>query len=110
MPYKSDKKGVLIPRELKRNIKLSIDEREEIRLIRALHGYSYNAIARAYGVSKRLIQFICDPDKERVNRELRKKLCKDGRYYNKEYHRAQVRNTRRYKHMLYKNKKTYQIH
>lgn len=107
MPYKSDKKGVLIPRELKRNVKISMEEREEIRLIRALHGYSYNAIARAYGVSKRLVIFICNPDIEKRNAERRKELGKEGRYYNKEYHREQVRNTRRYKHMLYKNKKTY---
>ena len=103
MPYKSDKKGVLIPRELKRNIKLSMEEREEIRLIRALHGYSYNTIARAYGVSKRLVQFICDPEKERINRERRKRLGKDGRYYNREYNKEQVRESRRYKHWLYNN-------
>ena len=80
-----------------------MDEREEIRIIRMLHGYSYNSIARAYGVSKRLIQFICNPDIEKRNAERRKKLGKEGRYYNKEYHKEQVRETRRYKHWLYNN-------
>lgn len=103
MPYKSDKKGVLIPRELKRNIKLSIDEREEIRIIRMLHGYSYNSIAKAYGVSKRLIILICNPEIEKKCRERRKELQKDGRYYKKQYNTSQVRETRRYKHWLYNN-------
>lgn len=99
MPYISEK--TRLPRELKRNIKLSQEDREEIRLIKRLHHHSYNEIARAYGVSKRLIMFVCNPEVEKACRQRRKELASDGRYYNKEKNTAAVRNSRRYKHELY---------
>ena len=102
MPYKSEK--IPLPRELKRNIKLTVEKRKEIRLIRMMAGYAYNQIARAYGVSKRLVIFICNPEIEKRSRERFKELQKDGRYYKKEENTKNIRETRRYKQNLYINK------
>ena len=100
MPYKSEK--IKLPRELKRNIKLSIEEREELRMQRCLFGTSYNKLAKQFGVSKRLAQFICNPEKEEKNRKLAQSARRSGKYYNREKNTEAVRETRRYKHQLYK--------
>ena len=105
MPYKSDKKGVLIPRELKRNIKLSLEEREEIKRIRREEGVSYQKIANAFGVSKRLVIFICNPEIEKRAKERLKDAKRNGKYYYREKNTAAVRETRRYKHKLYNDGK-----
>lgn len=105
MPYKSDRKGVLIPRELKRNIKLSLEEREEIKRIRREDGVSYQKIANAFGVSKRLVIFICNPDIEKRAKERLREAKRQGKYYYKDKNTAAVRETRRYKHKLYLNGK-----
>lgn len=109
MPYKSDRKGVLIPRELKRNIKLSLEEREEIKRIRRGDGVSYQKIANAFGVSKRLVIFICNPDIAEKAKERLREAKKQGKYYYKEKNTAAVRETRRYKHKLYNDGKTEKI-
>ena len=103
MPYKSDKKGILIPRELKRNIKLSLEDREEIKRIRREEGVSYQKIANAFGVSKRLVIFICNPEIEAKNKDRLKEAKRNGKYYYREKNTAAVRETRRYKHELYLN-------
>lgn len=105
MPYKSDKKGILIPRELKRNIKLSPEDREEIKRIRRDEGVSYQKIANAFGVSKRLVIFICNPEIEKRAKERLKDAKRNGKYYYREKNTAAVRETRRYKHKLYLNGK-----
>lgn len=105
MPYKSDKKGILIPRELKRNIKLSLEEREEIKRIRREEGVSYQKIANAFGVSKRLVIFICNPDIAEKAKERLKEAKRQGKYYYKHKNTAAVRETRRYKHKLYNDGK-----
>lgn len=105
MPYKSDRKGVLIPRELKRNIKLSLEEREEIKRIRREEGVSYQKIANAFGVSKRLVIFICNPEIAEKAKERLREAKRQGKYYYLEKNTAAVRETRRYKHKLYLNGK-----
>lgn len=100
MPYKSEK--ARLPRELKRTVKLSEDERDEIRLIRRLHNHSYNELARAYNVSKRLIIFICNPDTETKCRQRRRELGADGRYYDRQKHNESIKRLRKYKNELYK--------
>jgi hypothetical protein len=105
MPYKSDKKGILIPRELKRNIKLSPEDREEIKRIRRENVVSYQKIANAFGVSKRLVIFICNPEIAEKAKERLKEAKRQGKYYYKEKNTAAVRETRRYKHKLYKDGK-----
>lgn len=57
-----------------------------------------------YNVSKRTIQFVCNPDAERRVRDNFKKLCKNGRYYDREKHNKAIADMRKYKQKLYLNK------
>ncbi len=101
MPRKSEKLTVAnTPYD--RRVKLSFEQREEIREIREKYGWSYNTLAKKYGVSKRTIIFVCNPDIEERNRENFKRLCKNGRYYDREKHNEAIRNLSLYKEKLYK--------
>ena len=102
MPYVSEKmhiKGT----PLDRRVKLTQEQREELRHLREFEGWSYNMLAKKYNVSKKLAIFVCNPDVEQRNRDNFKKLRADGRYYNKERNTAAIRETRRYKQQLFKD-------
>lgn len=101
MPYKAEK--IKLPRELDRRVKLSDEQREEIKHKYSTGMYSQRALAAEYGVSRRLIQFTIDEDKAQRASELLKERRKDGRYKpTKEEWSATVREHRRYKNELYK--------
>ncbi len=102
MPYKSEKIKIA-GTKLDRRVKLTPEQRVEIRHEHEFGGKSYNALARMYSVSKRLVQFICCPEKEEQAKRRFKELRADGRYYNKEKHTASVRDLRRYKQSLFIN-------
>lgn len=59
MPYKSERKGLVIPRELNRNIKLSEDDKCAIVDARR-SGTTYQKIADQFGVSKKRVMQICN--------------------------------------------------
>ena len=105
MPYKSEQKSVLIPRELKRCVKLSEQDKIEIVEIRRKTGLSYDKIAKQFGVSKTRVMQICNPEIEARQKKQYRERQKDGRYYNKEKHNKYVRMYRRYKHLLYQTGK-----
>lgn len=94
MPYKSEKIKIE-GSEFDRRVKLTQDDREAI--IR-LHndGASQRSLARQFGVSRRLIQFIIDPSKLEANRERLKRM-----QYRDKNHTKAIREHRRYKHRLY---------
>lgn len=101
MPRKSEKLTVAnTPYD--RRVKLSFEQREEIREIREKYGWSYNTLAKKYGVSKRTIIFVCNPEIEARVRENFKRLCKNRRYYDREKHNAAIYDLRLYKEKLYK--------
>lgn len=103
-PYKFESDKLLIPRQLKLSVKLSLEEREEIRKKYAnkeKNKTSLRKLAKEYNVSKRLIQFIINPEKEKANKELQK----GKQTYDKDYHRKAVIRHRRYKKDLYKQGK-----
>ena len=101
MPYKSEK--IKLSREQDRRVKLSNEQKEEIRHKYELGIYSQRALAREYGVSRRLISFILFPEKEMIARQQLKERQKDGRYKpSKAEWAATVREHRRYKQELYK--------
>lgn len=101
MPYKSEK--IRLSREQDRRVKLSEAQREEIRQKFNSGGYSQRALAREYGVSRRLISFILFPEKAAIAKEQLKERKADGRYKpSKEQWAATVREHRRYKQELYK--------
>lgn len=103
MPYKSE--NLLIPRELKRSVKLSEQDRIDIVEIRNKTGLSYNKIAKQFNVSKTRVVQICNPEIEARQKEQHKKRQKEGRYYNRLKHNKSVRIHRRYKDLLYQTGK-----
>ena len=82
-----------------RRVKLSDNQKAEIR---TLYGtISQRKLARMYGVSRRLIQFIGDPKKYERNQEAREKRGGWKQYYDAETHRQTMKDHRRYKQELY---------
>jgi len=101
MPYKAEK--IKLSREQDRRVKLTDEQREEIKHKYSTGLYSQRALAREYNVSRRLITFIIDDNKYKRAKEQFKERRKDGRYKEtKEKHAAIMREHRQYKHTLYK--------
>ena len=102
MPYKSEK--IKLSREQDRRIKLTDEQREEIREKYATGCYSQRGLAIEYNVSRRLISFILDDEKAKRAAEQFKARKSDGRYKpSKEKWAETMREHRQYKHKLYCN-------
>ena len=92
MPYKFETDKRKIPRELDRRVKLSLEDREKIK---EYYGkISQRKLAKLFGVSRRLIQFIGDPEQYEKNKGIRRY------YYDKDKHREYMKNHRRWKKQL----------
>lgn len=96
MPYKIEK--VPLPRELDRRVKLTNQQRDEIKT--NMEWLSQRKLALKYNVDRKTIRFIQDPDALEAHKIAYAKRRKDGRYYNKEKQREAIKNTRRYKHSI----------
>ena len=102
MPYKSEKIRIA-GTQYDRRIKLTPDQKEYIKWLREKQLTSYSKLAKIFGVSKRLIQFICCPDKYLKNKESLKQRKAEGRYKpTKAEWAATIREHRRYKEQLKK--------
>lgn len=101
MPYKCEKVVKLEGTMLDRRRKLTEDQKAYIKWLHEEEQLSYNALAKQFGVSKRLINFICKPEAHEKCKARFKELRKDGRYYNREAHNESVKNMRHYKQELY---------
>lgn len=111
MPRISDK--ISIKNEaLDRRVMLTQEQKDEIRkrakahAYRALYGIKGEAIsqrilAREYGVSRRLIQFILDDNKYQENLKRRQERGGWKQYYDKEKHATKTKEHRNYKKELY---------
>ena len=100
--YKFETDKMKIKPEHDRRIKLNDQQREAIREKYATGMYTQRNLAEEYGVSRRLISFVLDPDKLKKNAEQLKKRKADGRYKpTKEKWAAIQREHRQYKHQLY---------
>lgn len=100
MPFKSEK--IKLTKEQDRRIKLSDEQREEIKEKYSTGSYSQRALAREYNVSRRLISFILFPEKAIKSANQFKERRADGRYKpSKEEWAKTVREYRRYKQNLY---------
>lgn len=82
MPYKSEYTHKKIPRDKDRRVKLSLEDKEEIKLIYPIIK-SQRKLAKKYNVSRRLIQFILDPEKKKRDLELRALRGGSMVYYDK---------------------------
>lgn len=78
MPYKSEKIRIA-GTQYDRRIKLTPDQKEYIKWLREKQLISYSKLAKIFGVSKRLIQFICCPDKYLRNKESLKQRKAEGK-------------------------------
>lgn len=103
MPYKSEKIKIE-GTKLDRRRKLTEDQKDYIRWLREEEGLSQRQLAAMFGVSRRLITFILDPEKEKKNKERIKRLKQEGRYkYSKEQWAETMKEHRRYKEKLHKD-------
>lgn len=100
MPYKSEK--IKLSKSQDRRIKLTDEQREEIRQKYSTGLYSQRALAREYKVSRRLISFVLDDEKYKKCKEQLKERRADGRYKpDKEEWAKTIREHRHYKQGLY---------
>lgn len=103
MPYKSEKIKIE-GTKLDRRRKLTEDQKAYIRWLREEEGLSQRKLAAIFGVSRRLITFILDPEKEKRSKERGKQLRKEGRYkYTKEQWAEVMKEHRHYKEQLHKD-------
>lgn len=101
MPFKTDKEN-LKTNILRRTSKLLDCQKEMIKWWRQEKGYSHNHLAKMFGVSKRTIQFILNPEKKAENLKRRQERGGWKQYYNKEDHAASMKEHRKYKYNLLK--------
>lgn len=102
MPYKSEKiklKGLQDRRK-----RLTDKQREEIKQLYGTGHYSLNDLAKQFNVSKKSILLIVNKDSAERAKQYRKEHWKEWQG-TKEEHREAIKNTRRYKHSLYKEGK-----
>lgn len=90
---KSEKLKLKIPREERRSVKISTEQRDEIKN----SDLSISQLAKKYWVSRRLIDFYKNPERLERQKELYRERRKDGRYYDKEKHKDATRKTREYR-------------
>lgn len=100
MPYKFETDKKLIPKERDKRVKLSEDDKLQIYKRYKEGSISQRALAREYGVSRRLIQFCIDPDKLKQNYQNRLDRGGSKQYYDKDKNTAAIRNHRQYKKTL----------
>ena len=100
MPYKWQTDKTPIPRDKDKRVKLTEADREEIR--QAYGKVSQRKLARMYGVSRRLIQFIGDPSKHKANLRRREERGGSMAYYDKEKNTKAIRTHRRHKQSVLK--------
>src|SRR5690554_6443304 len=104
MPYKFDTDKMKLPAKIgvDRRIKLTEDQKDEIRMLWKSGEHSQRGLARMYGVNKRLISFILFPEKQQANLDRRKERGGWKLYYDKEKHAESVRSHRRHKQEIAK--------
>lgn len=101
MPYKSEK--MKLPPKFDRRVKLTDEQRKEIREKYATGLLSTRILATQYNVSRRTIQYTIHPERYEQLKEQFKERRKDGRYKpKKEEWAATAREHRHYKQELYK--------
>jgi len=102
MPYKCQTNGSTIPEKHDKRVKLTKSQKEEIYNIYNLYGaYSHRELADMYGVSKRLITFIVNPETKERNLQAREDRGGSKQYYDKDKHRVAMKTHRDHKQRLH---------
>ena len=102
MPYKSEKIIIDHTKHDKR-IKLTDEQREQIRKDYSTGLISHRGLAEKYKVDKKTIYNILHPEKYAQQLENNKENKHSMQYYNKEKHKEYIKQHRRYKQTLYIN-------
>lgn len=102
MPYKSEK--IKLSREQDRRVKLTIQQREDIKELYSTGCYSLNDLAKMYEVSKKTVLLIVNKESAERAKEYRKEHWKEWARTGEEHAEA-IRKTRKYKQELYKSGK-----
>ena len=97
MPYKSEK--IKLPKELDRRIKLTDEQRKEIRDLYGTGCYSLNGLAKQFNVSKKTILLIVNEESALKAKQYRKEHWREFQG-TKEEHREAIKKTRKYKQSL----------
>ena len=103
MPYKSEKIKIE-GTKLDRRRKLTESQKDDVRRLREEEGLSQRQLAAMFGVSRRLITYILDPEKEKRSKAIQKQHRQEGRYkYTKEEWAEVMKEHRHYKEKLHKD-------
>ena len=99
MPFVHETRGKLIPREpgLDRRIRLTEEQKKEIA---GAEGFSVRELAELFGVSRRTIQFIRNPESKAQNLARRDERGGWRSYYDAEKHKVRLREHRKHKREL----------
>jgi DNA-binding transcriptional ArsR family regulator len=97
MPYKFEIDKVKLPEGKDRRVKLSVDDKEVVKALYATGNISTYKLAEDFGVSRRTIQFILDPEKKKANLERLEERGGWKVYYDKDKHNEYMTNHRQYK-------------
>ena len=100
MPYKSEKIKIEFTKKDKR-IKLTDNQKEEIKKDYATGLISHRGFAEKYKVSRKTIYNVLNDDKYKEQLERYKQEQHSKKYYNKEKHKEYIKQHRRYKQNLY---------
>jgi len=87
--------------KLDRRVKLTAQDKELVVWLREEEQISYQKLANRFGVSKRLIIFICKPETKIKDLENRAKRGGSKIYYDRESHNASMKDHRNYKKELF---------
>lgn len=102
MPYASEKHAIKDP-FLDKRTKLLPCQKEMV-IYWSNQGLSMRKIAAMFNCSKRLIQFIINPEAHKKNKQQREDRGGWRQYYNKEDHREAQKAHRKHKDNVYKKK------
>lgn len=107
MPYKFDREKKKIPKEHDKRVRLTDEDREEIKKLYTRDKLGVREIARMYEgkCSRRLIQFILFPERYEVVKKRQKTEKVWLRQYDRKVHTEAMRRHREHKKKLFKSKK-----
>ncbi len=100
MPYKWETQKMKVAKEDDKRIKLTNEQKDEIRHRYLTEGIGQRPLAKEYNVSRSTIQLIVNPETEKAVKERRKAHSKDYAV-TKEENAKIVRDFRRRKNELY---------
>lgn len=100
MPFKSEK-IIIAKTSFDKRVKLTDDDKKLILKLRTEENLSQRVLARQFNVSRRLIQYVLDPEKLAENIRQRNERGGSKQYYDRDKHREYMKDHRRYKQDLY---------